>query len=231
MFSIWTQPRALMEIWTILFPILLTDIVNPVLFAFMVFAASSGRPVLVSSSMLLGHTLAYFGAGIVLALFMESITDFFANPRRIDFIIELILGVALLWVALGTRKSTGKRPEEAMPEFTPLSAFGFGAVVNFIGIPFAVPYFAAIDQVIKADFSNIQAAIMLLSYNLAYAVPFMLVPVLSALMGKRARPILEKINRNLDKVSGVLMPLLLGLVGLALLADAIFYFVKGSPLF
>jgi cytochrome c biogenesis protein CcdA len=220
-----------MEIWTVLFPILLTDVINPVLFAFMVFAAASDRPVLVSSSMLLGHTMAYFGAGIVLALFMEAITEFFATPRRIDFIIELILGLALLWVAFGTRKSTGKRPEEAMPQFTVVSAFGFGAVVNFIGIPFAVPYFAAIDQIIKSDFSTTQAVLMLLFYNLVYALPFALVPVLSAVMGEKARPILQRINQGLDKVSGVLMPLLLGLVGLALLADAINYFMTGSPLF
>ena len=188
-----------MEIWYVLFPILLTDVVNPVLFAFMVFAAGSKRPVLVSSSMLLGHTLAYFGAGIVLALFMESITGFIANPRRIDFIIELILGVILLCVAFGTTKNKGKRPEQATSEFTVIGAFGFGAVVNFIGIPFALP--------------------------------FTLVPVLSALMGDRARPVLMRINRGLDKVSGVVMPLLLGLVGLALLADALTYFVRGSSLF
>lgn len=220
-----------MEIWTVLFPILLTDIVNPVLFAFMVFAAASSRPVLISSSMLLGHTMAYFGVGIVLGLFMETITDFFANPRLIDFIIELILGVALLGVALSSRKSTGKRPQEAMPEFTVVSAFGFGAVVNFIGIPFAVPYFAALDQILKTGSSTTVAVLLLLSYNLAYALPFTLVPVLSALMGEKARPILQKINQGLDKVSAVLMPLLLGLVGLALLADAINYFLTGSPLF
>jgi cytochrome c biogenesis protein CcdA len=220
-----------MEIWYVLFPILLTDIVNPVLFAFMVFAAASKRPVLISSSMLLGHTLAYFGAGIILALFMESITDFFANPRRIDFIIELILGGVLLWVAFGARKNTGKRPEGEAAEFSVIGAFGFGAVVNFIGIPFAVPYFAAIDQILKTDGSTMQSVLLLLFYNLAYALPFTIVPLLSAVMGERARPLLMKINQGLDNVSGVLMPLLLGLVGLALLADAIAYFVQGSPLF
>lgn len=220
-----------MEIWTILFPILLTDVVNPVLFAFMVVAAASKRPVLTSSSMLLGHTVAYFSAGIVLAVFMETISEFFSNPRRIDFIIEIIIGLVLLWVALGTRKNTGKRPEEPMPELSWPGAFGLGAVINFIGIPFAVPYFAAVDQIAKADTSTTQAAFLLLSYNLVYALPFALVPVLSATMGEKARPLLDKINRGLDKVSRVLMPVLLGLVGLALLADAVAYFTTGQPLF
>jgi len=220
-----------MEVWTVLFPILLTDIVNPVLFAFMVYAAGANRPVLLSSSMLLGHTAAYFSAGIVLALFMESIAARLANPRMIDFVIELILGSVLLWLAFASRKNTGKRPDEETPNLTVLSAFGFGAVVNFIGIPFAVPYFAAIDQVLKTDLSTTEAVLMLLSYNLAYALPFALVPVLSAVMGERAKPILGRINEVLDKISGFLMPVMLGIIGLALLADAFTYFFTGSSLF
>jgi cytochrome c biogenesis protein CcdA len=220
-----------MEIWTVLLPILLTDIMNPVLFAFLVYAAGTDRPVVLTSSMLLGHTLAYFSAGIVLALFMESIAAYLASPRTVDFVIELILGLALLWVALMSSKDTGKRPEEKPPEFTVVSAFAFGAVINFIGIPFAVPYFAAIDQILKADFSTVQAVISLVAYNLVYALPFALVPVLSAVMGERAKPVLARINAVMEKVSGFLMPLMLGLIGLALLADALSYFIRGIPLF
>ena len=220
-----------MEVWTVLFPILLTDVVNPVLFAFMVYAAGSNRPVLLSSSMLLGHTTAYFSAGVILAWFMNSITAWFANPGTIDFLIELILGLVLLWVAFGSRKTTGKRPQQETPQFTVLSAFGFGAVVNFIGIPFAVPYFAAIDQILKTDLSTLEAALLLLSYNLVYALPFTLVPLLSALMGEKAKPVLGRINDVLDKVSGFLMPVMLGVIGLALLADALKYFLTGSSLF
>jgi len=64
----------------------------------MVYAAGARRSVLLSSSMLLGHTAAYFSLGIVLALFMGSITARLANPRMIviDFVIELILGFVLL---------------------------------------------------------------------------------------------------------------------------------------
>lgn len=220
-----------MEAWTVLFPILLTDVVNPVLFAFMVYAAGGDRPVLMSSSMLLGHTAAYFSAGIVLALFMETIAARLANPRLVDFIIEAVLGLILLWLAFGARMEQGKRPDEDAPRFNVLSAFGFGAVINFIGIPFAVPYFAAIDQVLKADFSTTQAVLMLLAYNLVYALPFTLVPVLSALMGDEAKPVLSRINGFLDKVSAVLLPAMLGIIGLALLADALKYFLTGSSLF
>ena len=220
-----------MEIWTSLFPFLLTDVVNPVLFAFLVYAASTDRPVALSSSMLLGHTAAYLGGGIVLALFIEKITAYFAKPHAVDFIIGLILGLILLWLAVKSRKDTGKRPDENEPQLTVLSAFSFGAVVNFVALPFAIPYFAAIDQILKADFSAAQAVGALIAYNLAYALPFALVPLLSAVMGERARPLLARVNVVLERISGFLMPLLLGAIGLALVVDAVKYFVTGSGLF
>ena len=220
-----------MEIWSVLFPILLTDVVNPVLFAFMVYAAGSPRPVLLSTSMLMGHTVAYFSAGVMLALFMEKITDYLANPHTIDFVIQFLIALVLLWLALLTRSDQGKRPDEQAPSFTVLSAFGFGAVINFVGIPFAVPYFAAIDQILKVELSVTQTVLLLLSYNLAYAIPFAIVPVLSMVMGERAKPVLNRINAFLDKAGGFLMPLLLGLLGLALLVDAVVYFCRGVPLF
>jgi len=220
-----------MEIWTVLIPILLTDVVNPVLFAFLVFAASTNRPVLLSSAMLLGHTAAYFGAGVLLALFMERITEYLSTPHTIDFIIEFILGAVLVWLAFQARKDPGKRQDEKSPELNVVSAFTFGAVVNFVGIPFAVPYFAAIDQVLKADLTAIQAVYVLLGYNLIYAMPFAIVPVLSAIMGKEAQPLLARVNAGLDRASSVLMPLLLGLLGFALLLDAGSYFIRGASLF
>jgi cytochrome c biogenesis protein CcdA len=220
-----------MENWGILLPILLSDVVNPVLFAFMVYAAGSSRPVLSSSAMLLGHTLAYFTGGMVLIGGMEAISTRLANPLSIDFVIEFVLGAVLLWLALRTRKDSGKRPDEETPEFSTWDAFKFGAIVNIIGIPFAVPYFAAIDQFLKSDLSGTGVVLALLTYNLAYAVPFLMIPVLSAVMGEKSKPLLAKVNAVMERISSFLMPLMLGLVGLALLADSMTYFIYGESLF
>ena len=58
-----------------------------------------------------------------------------------------------------------------------------------------------------------------------------MIPVLSALMGEQSKPILAKVNAVMERISAVMMPLLLGLVGLALLADALTYFYSGHSLF
>jgi len=219
------------ELWAVLAPILLTDVLNPVLFAFLVFAAGSDRPVLNSSAMLLGHTVAYFSAGIVIEIGLDSIVERLSNPQRIDFVIELALGVALMLLAIPSRKNTGKRPDDNTPQLGVVSSFGFGAVINFIGIPFAVPYFAAIGQMMQVDLSRAEVITVLAIYNLAYALPFASVPILRAVLGAKARPLLLRINDVMDRISGVLMPVLLGLVGLALFADGVTYFTTGKSLF
>lgn len=218
------------ELWAALLPVLLADVVNPVLFAFMVYAAGTRQPLANSSAILAGHTAAYFSAGLVLLFAAESITRRLANPQTMDIVIELPIGLALLWAALRSRSDTGKRPEDPGPELTPLKSFVLGAVVNFIGIPFALPYFAAIAQITRSDPPLSKALVPLVAYNLAYALPFAAVPVLRAVMGDESQALLERINAAIDRVAGFLMPLMLFAVGAALVADAVYYFTTGKVL-
>lgn len=219
------------DLWLTLGPILLSDVVNPVLFAYLVYAAGTRRPVANSSAALLGHTAAYMGAGIILALGLEKISARLANPKPFDFVIELVLGLALIWLAIASRKPREKSPQAPTTELTWMKAFGFGAVINFVGIPFAVPYFAAIDQMLKANLSVTHTLGLLAVYNIAYALPFIIVPVLVLVLGERSRPVLARINDILDRISSFLLPVLLALVGLALLADAVTFFARGESLF
>ena len=134
----------MIETFGILIPFLIADVLNPVLFAFMVYAAGTQRPVVTSSAVLLGHTAAYFAAGIVIALGLEKITHYLANPSSIDYLIALIVGLLLLWVAFPTaKKPETKRPEDS-GSMTPLSAFGLGAAVGSgyekTGKPYQIPY-------------------------------------------------------------------------------------------
>lgn len=215
----------------ILLPILLSDVLNPVLFTFMIYAAGSKRPVATSSAMLLGHTTAYMTCGVILAYGLEQMSTRLANPQTIDFVIEFVIACLLFWLVFRTRKDKGDRPNEQTPDFTVWKAFSFGALVNLIGIPFAVPYFAAIDQLLKSDLDTAGVVTALVIYNAAYAVPFLLIPILTAVMGDRSKPILAKVNDMMEKVSDVIMPVLLFAIGLALLVDSVWYFVRGESFF
>lgn len=222
----------MLELWAILTPILLADVVNPVLFAFMVYAVGTDRPLSNSISALLGHTAAYLSFGIVLALSFNIIKAGLANPKPVDYIISLVVGILLLWVAWRSRRQNSK--EKAKPQvekLTPLKSFSIGAIINIIGLPFALPYFAALDQILKAELNVTSSVIVLVGYNLLYALPFLVVPLLVMMMGDNSRPVLARINEKVDRVSAYLMPLMLGLVGIALVLDAMLYFTKGKGLF
>lgn len=220
----------MVELLPVLLPLLLVDVINPVLFALMLVALSSERPLGNSTALLAGHTLAYFFAGIVIALGLAQITSRLMNPHPVDFVVSTAVGIACLWAALKSRggaASEDKTPEAAL---TPIHCFGIGAVVNFIGVPFAVPYLAALNQILKADLSFQSSLMALGGYNLAYALPFALVPLLRVLLGERCMPFLQRVNAVLVRAADALMPLMLLLIGLGLIADAALYFWSGKGL-
>lgn len=219
------------ELWVTLVPILVADVINPVLFAFLIYAAGTNRPVINSCAVLLGHTLAYFVAGIIIAVGLEQISERLANPKTIDYVLSLVLGVIILWVLFFSRSNEKQKQAEETRVLTPLVAFGLGAVVNFIGVPFALPYFAALDQILKADLTPMTSLAILGGYNLLYALPFAVVPVLTATSGKESQEFLQRINEWLERISNYIMPVLLALVGLALVLDSVFYFVTGKGIF
>jgi len=211
-------------------PILLVDILNPVLFAMLVAAAGSARPIANSSAMLAGHTLAYFVAGVAVALGFEQAAERLANPHHIDYAFSAALGAALLWIALDVKKDgapVAREPEKAL---TPVGCLGIGAVVNFVGIPFALPYFAVVDQIVGADLPLANSLGVLAIYNIGYAVPFVVVPAAVAISVEQARPLLEKINGGLGKLSDIAMPWMFGLLGLVLVADSAAYWFSGKGL-
>ncbi|MEH6589636.1 MAG: GAP family protein [Halioglobus sp.] len=206
-------------------PLLLVDVLNPVLFAVLVYAAGSDRPIINSSALLLGHTIAYFSVGIAASYGMEVITDRLDNPKAIDFVIQTIIAVACLYGALASRGGGASEEKKPAGTLSPLTCLSYGVIINFIGAPFALPYLAMVDQILNADLSLAASVSVFTAYNIAYALPFALVPILSATMGDAARPLLDKINAVMEKGADLLMPWLMLAIGLWLLGDSIRYFL------
>jgi len=218
------------ELLSTLLPILIVDALNPVLFALMIIAIGSNKPIANSTALLFGHTFAYTVSGIVIALGLERITARLETPQTIDFVIQLILGLLLVWAAVESRGGDASKAKEPERALTPVYCFGYGAVINFIGIPFALPYFAAVDQILNANLTTESSLIALAFYNIGYALPFLLVPLSFGLLGEQSKPFLQKINDLLIAVFDKLMPYLLLALGLFLVADATMLLVTGEPL-
>jgi len=218
------------ELLAVIAPFLLIDALNPVLFAVLIYAAGSSRPIVNSSAMLLGHTLAYFSVGLLASLGIEKLAQRLDNPQPVDFVIEFILGVALLYAALASREGGASKTRTPEGALTPLKCLTYGAVINFIGAPFALPYLAVISEIMRAELSTTASVTVLVGYNLAYALPFVMVPGLIAVVGDRAQPVLAKINQYLEKGADLLMPWLMLALALWLLADVLAFVTTGVPL-
>lgn len=220
----------MIDLFANLIPLLVVDVLNPMLFALMLVAIGTSKPFANSIAFLAGHTASYFVSGIFIALGLEWILDRLENPLPVDFVLELLVGLACLWAALAARDGKASEQKEPEGELNPVYCFGYGAVINFIGVPFALPYFAVVNQVLKANLSVESSLLVLALYNAAYALPFLLVPIAVAAIGDRSKPVLEKINAMLVKLVDTLMPILLLLVGVALTADALSFLITGEPL-
>ena len=225
-----TDPQSMNELFAVIPPLLLVDVLNPVLFAVLIFAAGSSRPVANSSALLLGHTLAYFVVGIAASYAVDALVERLANPKPIDIGIELVVGLACLYSVLASREGGASEPRNPVGDLQPPRALLYGVIINFIGAPFALPYLAVVSQILDADISTAAAVLILVAYNVAYALPFAMVPLLVMVMGDRAKPMLRKINDTLVRGTDMLMPWLMLLLGLWLTADAVLFFVAGQAL-
>jgi cytochrome c biogenesis protein CcdA len=215
-------------------PILITDIINPVLLAAVIFSMGSKRPFLNSWAILFGWLIVYFASGILLAMGLESIMVFLQNPRPIDFYIQLVVAGLLVW--FGVKLVQKKNPRNKTPDYGDVSELGLGssfligATINVIGMPFAIPYFAVLDQIVKSDLTWIPALLVLLVYNLLYIFPFSLLMLIRILYREQSDAIFNKINEKMERIGNVLMPLIIFVIAAILIADSILYFATGNPL-
>ena len=228
----------MLELWAIAFPILLVDVANPVLLAAVIVCASTERPTMNALMLILGHTLMYLITGLLILYgladlvgeMLQPVWEWFQNPEPADFVVGFLLGVLLLGVALHWKISPPK-PTETTPEPAkrgPIGYFAFGAVINVVGSPFAIPYLAFINQLTRQDGSLILPNLIL--YNILYALPFLIVPLAVAFFGNSVMPLLQKINQSVDKFSAYILPLMFAGLGLLLVLDALLYFTTGSGL-
>ncbi|MCY4532384.1 MAG: hypothetical protein OXC84_08685 [Gammaproteobacteria bacterium] len=228
----------MIEHWALALPILLADVVNPVLFAAVVVAAGSSRPCAAGVAMVLGHTVAYFAVGVAVvyglaelaARWLAPLIERFSAPEDIDFVVGLALGLILIGIALQWRMSPPKTDRQTASSFGfgVGGAFVLGAVINFVGAPFALPYFAFLSQLDRL--APEQPLMALAAYNVVYALPFLAVPLAVASVGSAVLPLLGKVVSVLERLSGFVPPVLLGLVGVGLVVDAALFFTTGTGL-
>ena len=154
------------------------------------------------------------------------------NPEPGDFGLEILLGIVLLVFGLRImEKRRAKTKERQVQEgVSPWAAFGFAFMINVVGFPGAVPYFAAADRINQADLPAMDAVLAVAWYVGIFVAPLTLLVILRAALGRRMDGVLTAIKGFFDKWGKRIMVVALILLGLFLVVDGIFYFTSGSPL-
>ena len=231
----------MLELLAVLTPVALIDSasITPLGLVPLATVLAGKRPFRTAFAFLAGLFISYL---IMCLLFLFGLSAFLMrmnvwlnyrwnNPEPADFGVQVLVGLVMLVFGLRIaekrkRKSSGRELQSGV---SPASAFGFGFLMNVVGFPGALPYFAAADRIAQADPTTSNAVIAVVYYVTIFVLPLTAIVLLRALMGQRMDAVMQAIQGFFDTWGKRLIMVLLILLGLTLVADGIAYFM-GGPL-
>lgn len=228
------------DILAILAPIALLDglsIVPVGILPMAVFLASQ-RPYRTGLTFLWGIVLPYFGFGVLIAVGLGWVMTaagnwfdrFYTDPTNVELVAQIVIGAAALAFGIRMLRGTGSSRQAAVPEASPGDAFALGAGTSVIGLPGALPYFAAIDQILRADLSSGSSVAALLCYNAILVAPLLLMIVLHAAIGPGSRALFERLGELALNWGPRAFAVLLVALGAVLVIDGTSFLFWNAPL-
>ncbi|MDH3638814.1 MAG: GAP family protein [Gammaproteobacteria bacterium] len=199
---------------------------------------AANKPYMTASAFIAGKFVPHFAFGLLLVFGLDAaidqvndwVQDKWQDPQTLDVLLQLVIGAAMAVFGYRLAGASNHRPDHASTvSMTPVGAFSVAAGLTIIGLPGALLYFAAIDQILRADLMALGMVQALLYYNLIFLFPLMLIVLLRRIFGTRSDPIFAAVARFLKRWGKRL--LFFGLLGLGvvLVVDAIGWFL-GFPL-
>lgn len=200
---------------------------------------AGSRPIIGSLSFIAGIFFVYFISGLALLIAFDLVLDVISptllriwkQPYTAELILQLIIGFVLLFAAWKQyQKDENKIPDSPTEELmSPVRAFILGASLTIIGMPGAIPYFGAIEQILRADPGAVGSFIALVTYNIAFVTPFIGCLLVRLLAQKQSDAIFNTISGFTQRWGSALVIIAMVLLGITLAADAIGWFM-GMPL-
>ena len=201
-------------------------------------ALTGRRPLLVAGGFLSGVFIVYLAGGLLFLLGVGALLEtlsgklerWYHQPNTLELVLQIIVGFVMLgffWKLAGARES---RPDRVPPEdVTPGQAFVFGAGLTLVGLPGALPYIGAVDQVLKADLGTSGSALAVVFYCVVFLVPLTTLVILRLVLRERSEPIFAWVVSFTERWGRRIILIVLVVVGAALVADGIGWFF-GRPL-
>ena len=196
------------------------------------------RPIAGAAGFLAGIFAVYAGAGFLLLVGFDALFDavgpslsrWWNQPNTPELILQIIVGGLMLGFAWRLAKSRQSRGRPDLPEaISPASAFVLGGGLTVVGLPGALPYFGAIDQILRADLSIVASVAALVFYNVVFLTPLATLLVVRLLFPAHSGAIFGRVASLAERWGRHLIVLILLGVGLVLVADGVGWFL-GHPL-
>jgi cytochrome c biogenesis protein CcdA len=195
----------------------------------MIMLLSSQRPLQAAFAFIAGTFITYFALSVLVFLGLDSLVDaaevrfeeWKNSPRTVCLYVQIAIGLFLLGTAIAMMNPSKKPPERQPGSVSPSSVFIFAATLIAVGLPGAIPLFAAIDVMLRADVRDATAVWLLLYYNIVFVLPLVALVIIRAALGDRSTPVFEAISNFLSAWGKRIVIVVLLLLGMALVADGI----------
>lgn len=220
-------------LFAILAPIALIDSLSiiPVCLIPLIILLTSQRPVVNTAMFIIGIFVVYFPFGLLLVFGLSAVFDTVGEwisewlnrkPEFIDLVAQFLIGIALLSLGrLIARKRVSKTTEQPVLVVTPMISFNFSALLMLSGLWGALPYFAAVEQIVRAEITALNIVLSLAFYNVVFVTPLVVLFITGLALGSGAKRFLEKITEFVTRFGRQFIAIVLILLGLLLVLDAV----------
>lgn len=229
------------ELITIVTSIALLDSLSilPVCIIPIIILLTSDRPAYYTNIFLLGLLVVYipfglllvFGFNAVLTAAGQLISDWIKQePSSAEIFLQLFIGLALIgWGYQIAKKHIHKLEEKPEIKITARLTFTFSSLLMLSGLWGALPYFAAADQILRAELNFTKTLFVILYYNFIFISPLIVLFILGITLGPVSKLILEKAAAWLLHFGKMAITIALYILGAILITDAIGWFI-GMPI-
>ena len=204
----------------------------------LILSLNERRALWLTSAFIIGIGLVYFLVGVGILFGMSALMDtlqpilerWWRQPNAAELVVQFLVGLILLILAF---RRGWNSDEAASPQRTVNASvtgmFMLGAFLSLVGLPGAVPYFGAIDQILRADLNQAGSLFALLAYNFFFISPLLLVAFAATFSRKLSQPIIEFVSTSVQQYGSRAITLAMGVLGVAFAIDAFSWFI-GYPL-
>jgi cytochrome c biogenesis protein CcdA len=212
------------------------DSLNPTATAIQVFLLSTPKPIVRSIAFVVGVFTAYWTVGLLIILGLREAIAALVNqvdlalPGSILYGLQFLLGVVLLVIGWKLNSFNKTKTERRPQKLTLIDTFVLGLAVTIWESPTALPYLAAIQQIIRANLDWLSIVAILGLYNLIFVFPLIVLLGIYIVLQGRSAALLHRINRAIEQWGPRILRVVLIVLGAALVLNGVAY-TFGRPLF